>query len=144
MGSPKDLHNEIKCSRGLSPVAAVTNNTAFVSQILDCNGFEKNEFVILLGSLADADATFVVLVEEGADSGLSDNAAVADDDLLGTESGAAFLFSDDNKVVKIGYIGAKRYIRVTVTPAANTGDIFLAAVWIQANGRTPPYSTQIV
>jgi hypothetical protein len=31
---------------------------------------------------------------------------------------------------------------MTITPAANTGNIFLAAVWAQGNPRTVPQSTQ--
>jgi hypothetical protein len=137
------LHYGTKYSRGLSPVAAVTDNTAFVSEILDTANWDQNEFIMMVGEVADADATFTILFEDGDNSALSDNAAVADAQLLGTESGAAFLFSDDNKTVKIGYIGKKRYIRVTITPAANSGDIYLAAVWAQAVGRTQPQSTQI-
>lgn len=137
-----DLHNNIKASRGISPAAAVTDNTAFVSQILDTQGFNMHEFIVQLGSIADADVTFTILVEDGDDSGLSDAASVADAFLLGTEA-PAFLFSDDNKTFKIGYIGPKRYVRVTITPANNTGNIFLAAIWLQSGGRKPPYSTQI-
>lgn len=142
--SARDIHNDIKWSRAESPAAAVTDNTAFVTEILDTSGYFANELLILLGSLADVDATFTVLVEEGDESDLSDNDAVADADLLGTEAGAAFLFSDDNKAVKIGYRGSKRYIRATITPAANTGNIFLAAGWLQAYPRSAPQSTQIV
>src|SRR4051812_30531534 len=108
----RDLHNNIRASRGLAPVAATTDNTAYVSQILDTNGFGSAEFIGILGSVADADVTFTVLVEDGADSGLSDNAAVDDVHLLGVEagtvtagaavSGAAPGFADDNKTFKIG------------------------------------------
>lgn len=149
----KDLHNNIKASRGLSPVAATTDNTAYISQILDTAGFGSAEFIGITGSLADVDATFTVLVEDGDDSALADNAAVADVFLLGTEagtvtagaaaSGAAPGFADDNKTFKIGYIGPKRYVRVTITPAANSGNIFLAGVWVQGHPRVGPQSTQV-
>lgn len=126
-----DLHNYIKASRGLSPVAATTDNTAYVSEIIDTAGALATEFVWLAGSIADADVTFTLLVEDGDDSGLSDNAAVADAQLLGTEANGKPLLSSDNKVGKIGYIGNKRYVRVTITPASNSGNIFLAGVWVQ-------------
>lgn len=141
---PNDLHNEIKVSRGMSPVAATTDNTAYVSQILDTANFGSTEFVWLAGSIADADVTFTVLVEHGDAANLSDAAAVPDEDLLGTEVGAAPLFGSDNQVGKIGYKGSKRYVRVTITPAANSGNIFLAGVWLQGHPRTGPQSTQIV
>ena len=149
------LHNDVKYSRGISPVAAVTNNDAFVSQILDTANFASAEFIFITGSIADADATFTVLVEDGDDSGLSDAAAVNDEYLLGREAGtiaagaqdgtgAAPGFADDNKVFKIGYTGPKRYVRVTITPADNTGNIFLAGIWAQANARKGPQSSQVV
>lgn len=131
----KDLHDNINVERALSPAAAITDNTAQVSQILDTAGYEANELVIATGSLADADATFTVLLEEGDESDLSDNSAVADADLIGTEAAASFDYSDDNSVFKLGYKGSKRYIRATITPAGNTGNAFIAAVWVQASAR---------
>lgn len=134
------LYQNIQTRRALSPVAAVTNNTAFVSQIIDMQGYESMMFVLAIGKLADADATFVVLLEEGDDSGLSDAAAVADSDMVGTEVLATFLFSGDDTTEKLEYHGQKRYVRLTVTPAANTGNIFLAAVALMGNFRHAPVS----
>lgn len=132
-------------SRGLSPVVAGTDNTPYVSQIADTYDHDSLTFVGLIGANTDADATFTVLVEEGDDSGLSDAAAVADADLIGTEAAASFLFSDDNKVFKIGYKGTKRYVRVTITPANNgAGNIYLAGVWIKGHPRTLPKTSQLV
>lgn len=126
----RDLLNSIDLKRGISPAAATTDNTALVSQILDRRGAESAVFALLTGSLADADATFTVLMEHGDASNLSDATAVPDDMLNGTEALAAPLFSGDDKVFKLGYVGGKRYVRVTVTPAANSGNVFLAGLWI--------------
>lgn len=139
----KDLHNSILVSRGLSPVAATTDNTAYVSQILDTSNAAANEFIWLAGSIADADVTFTLLVEESDAANMSGANAVADGDLLGTEANGAPLFGSDNQTGKIGYIGAKRYVRVTITPANNSGNIFLAGVWLQSGLRVGPKSTQI-
>lgn len=140
----RDLSSFITPSRGISPVAAGTDNTAMVSQILDTYDHDSATFIGMIGANTDADATFTVLVEEGDVSNLSDATAVADADLIGTEAGASFLFSDDNKVLKIGYKGTKRYVRVTVTPANNgAGNIFFAGVWIQGHPRTLPKTTQL-
>ena len=132
-----------KYSRGISPVST-SDNTALVSEILDTAEFDTASFLIQLGSIADADATFVILVEDGDDSGLSDAAAVADVFLIGTEAGAAFLFSDDNKTAKIGYIGPKRYVSVTITPAANASAFLLSGTWIQGHSKKGPQTTQII
>lgn len=123
----RDLHTHLTVRRAISPVS-VSDTTAFVSQIVDTRGFESLEFLIAAGSLADADATFTTLVEDGDDSGLTDAAAVDDTNLMGTEAAASLIFSDDNAVRKIGYIGNKRYVRLTVTPAANSGAALLSAV----------------
>ena len=135
------LHDNIKVSRGLSPVVAGTDNTAYVSQIIDTANFQHTEFIILIGANTDADATFTVLFEDGDASNLSDNAAVADAYLLGTEAAASFTFTNDNETRKIGYIGAKRYCRVTITPANNgAGNIYIAGAWLQAGARVVPQS----
>lgn len=135
----RDLHNFIDVKRGLSPKAATTDNTAYVSEIVDTAGAESVEFVILIGANTDADATFTVLVEDGDNSSLNDNGAVADTFLLGTEALAGFQFDDDNEVRKIGYVGGKRYVRVTITPANNgAGNIFIAGVWLLGHRRHAP------
>jgi len=123
----RDMFNQVTPKRALSPVS-VADNTAQVCQIIDRKDFESLTYLIAAGSLADADATFTVLLEEGDDSGLSDAAAVADADLLGTEALASFIFSDDNKCFKLGYRGSKRYTRMTITPAANASAAVLAVI----------------
>ncbi len=149
----RDLHNQIKASRALSPVAAApTGTTAMVTQILDTAGFESHELLVITGSIADVDVTFTGLLEEGDDSALADNTTVAAGDMIGVENGTITAgsavtgstpgFADDNKVLKLGYKGGKRYIRYTFTPAANTGDICVAMIWLQSHPKTAPQSTQ--
>jgi hypothetical protein len=135
----RDLHNNINVKRGLSPKAAVTDNTAFVSEIVDTLGYGSCEFLILIGANTDADATFSVLVEEGDASDLSGGNSVSDDDLLGTELLAGFDYSDDNEVRKIGYRGHRRYVRCTITPSGNnSGNIFLAGCWLLGHPHSRP------
>lgn len=122
-----DLHNNLDFKRAISPVS-VADNTAQVSQIIDRVGYGSLEFVIATGAMADADATFTALVEHANQANFSDGAAVADEELLGTEVLASFTATDDDKVRKIGYRGAKRYVRLTVTPASNAAGALLSAV----------------
>ncbi|MBF0375365.1 MAG: hypothetical protein HQL39_18380 [Alphaproteobacteria bacterium] len=136
----RDLMNNIRPVRAISPGAAVTDNTPAVGQVIDTLGYGSLTFVILTGSLADADATFSTLVEHGDEADLSDAAAVPDTGLIGTEALAGFTFADDNECRKIGYVGGKRYARVTITPAANAGDAYLAAVAILGHPTTAPTS----
>lgn len=134
----RDMANDMGIARGLSPVAAGTDNTPYVSEILDLQGKTAAMFAILIGANTDANATFTVLVEHGDASNLSDNAAVPDDQLNLTEAGASFDFADDNQVRKIGYRGDKRYVRVTITPAGNdSGNIFIAGIWLFQSDSRP-------
>lgn len=139
--SLKDLHNNIQVLRAISPIV-VTDDTAQVSQIIDRQGAEALEFVLALGTLSDSNCTTTVLVEDGDDAALSDAAAVADEFLLGTEALAAPTFADDNEMRKIGYIGPKRYVRVTITPSGNTSNIPMSLIAIKAGHRVLPRSSQ--
>ncbi|MFG1349088.1 hypothetical protein [Xanthobacter autotrophicus] len=138
--SSRDLHNNVHLKPLFTPVAAVTDNTAQVSAIIDTAGYESLTMALVTGILSDADATFAVLVEDGNASNLSDASAVADKFLLGTEALASFTFADDGKCRKIGYVGPKRYVRVTVTPANNAGNLFLAGVAILGHAKSAPTS----
>lgn len=134
-----ELHNNTYPKRGISPGQAGTDNTPYVSQINDKFGFGSSEFFALTGINTDADATFTLLFEDGDAANLSDHAAVADEYLLGTEALASFTFADDNKIFKIGYIGPKRYQRVTITPGNNAaGDIYLAGMWLNGHPNSAP------
>lgn len=125
-----DLFNNINIKRGISPYDHATGDAAVTTQIIDTQGLASLTFVIATGSLADADATFAVLVEESNDSGMAGKNAVADEDLLGTEALAGFAFGDDDKCFKIGYKGIKRYVTLTITPTGNTGAALLSVVAI--------------
>ncbi|WP_201750185.1 hypothetical protein [Tautonia marina] len=129
--------------RAISPVS-VSDNTAQVSQIIDRQGFDSLMFAIAIGSVADADVTFTTLLEESDNSDLSSGNAVADADMTsqtyGTapETAASFQFDDDNEVRKIGYLGNKRYVRLTITPANNASAALLAAVAILGHAGQKP------
>lgn len=133
----RDLHNNIHVKRAISPVS-VADTTAQVGEIIDRQGYDSLEYLIAIGSVADADATFTVLLEEGDAANLSDAAAVADADLLGTEALAGFQFDDDNEVRKLGYKGNKRYTRLTITPVANASAALMSAVAVLGHPASAP------
>jgi hypothetical protein len=90
----------------------------------------------ITGTDADADATFVVLIEDSDDN--STFAAVDDAYLNGTEVLAGYQFDDDGECRKIGYTGIKRYVRATITPANNTGNVFLGGTWVLGHPSRQP------
>lgn len=136
-----DIHNNVKVLA--SKVGLLSNNTAVVATA-DVLGFLGLQFYVQSGAFADADMTFAILVEDSADN--STFAAVADDFLLGLEipAAGALDYTFDNKVMKIGYAGAKRYVRLTLTPAANTDASPYAILAMGNNPRVAPITTQVV
>lgn len=134
----RDLASNIAVRTVIAP-AVISDNTAAVGAVIDRLGFNSLAYVITSGTLADADATFTVLLEESDSSG-SGFTAVADADLIGTEADASFTFANDGVVRKLGYRGHKRYTRLTITPAGNSGSAPLAAVAVLGHAVTLPVS----
>jgi len=135
----RDLHNNVNVRVALAPVAAAaTDNTVQTTTILNTLGFESIELVILTGTLADADATFAVVLNESNDSGMAGSNVVAATDMLGTTALASFTFAQDSACLKLGYVGTKEYIQATITPTNNTGSAPLAAVWVMGHSAYVP------
>lgn len=132
----KDLMSVINPKRAISPVS-VADNTPQVGQVIDRIGYQGLTFIIATGALLDADATFSTLVEESDQSG-SGFTAVADADLIGTEAQAGFNFAADDRLFKLGYKGAKRYVRLTLTPAGNASGASLAAIALLSGPASAP------
>lgn len=123
------LHNHSYAAM-IKPVV-VTDNTPQVSNWLIVDRYESLTFGIMTGALVDTDATFTVLVEDADADDQGDAAAVDDTWLLSQAEGiapeAAASFDHTNTTVrKIGYIGHKKYIRVTITPANNSSAAAIA------------------
>jgi hypothetical protein len=131
-----DFASDLGLKTGLAPVS-VSDNTAQVSSIMDLQNKRAVDYLILTGSIADADATFTVLVEESNASDMSGAVAVDDANLIFLENAAGFKFDDDSEVRKIGYRGSKRYIRVTITPANNASAALLAGIWVWRDNVQP-------
>jgi hypothetical protein len=131
----KDLYNKI-----LQKVAfntqAISTDTTTNGEIIDLQGFDSATFIIQSGSLTDG--TYTPLVHEGNESDLSDAGAVADADLIGTEAAAAFSATDDNKSKRIGYVGGKRYIRLSLVSASTSTGGTLSAVAVLSDADIRP------
>jgi hypothetical protein len=132
-----DIHNRYSFLPAIPPVSEA-GNTAHSTVILDLQGYFGLELAILLGSLADADATFAVTGVHGNavddtsnPTSITDSVAMTDADLLGTLAQASFQYDDDNKVKKVGYkVSTYRYVQFTITPSANASAALIAALFI--------------
>lgn len=103
---------------------ALSGTTPASSAWVDLLGFDSASLVIKTNTVTDAGTAsgFSFVVQEGDTSAASGASAVADDELLGLESALTVTSdTDDNKLIgAIGYVGSKRYIRVTATGTTNT------------------------
>ena len=134
----RDSISDMKALVALAPVV-VADNTIQNGNIIDRQGYESLAFIVTTGVLADTDATFSVMLTDGNDPALADGVLVAGFDMIQSPSvPVSFDFNADNMTRKIGYIGGKRYVRLTITPANNTGNAPLAAIAILEDGYYQP------
>ncbi len=133
----KDLHSNIHTVQVLAPVSFATN-TPLVGAIVDRSGFDSLEYSIALGANAGAAGAYTVLLEEGNDPALADNTTVAAGDLRGTIANTSWAYTDVNKTRQLGYVGTKRYTRMTITPSANVAAVLVAVTAILGNPVNAP------
>jgi hypothetical protein len=134
--------NNIHPVVAIAPVV-VADGTAQVSAAIDVRHYKSVTFIILLGTLADTDATWAVTVKEGSTSTQGNHTAVADKDLIGTEALAGFTFGDDGECRKIGYKGDADYVSIEIDDVtANTGNAPMAVLCLlepyEAPASNPP------
>jgi hypothetical protein len=133
-----DLMNNIHPVVALAPVV-VTDGTLQTTAAIDTLGYESVTFIIALGTLADADATWEVILHEGDTSTQSAHTAAADIDIIGTEALAGFTFAADGACRKIGYRGSKRYVSLEIDDVvANSGNAPMCVIALLGRPRTAP------
>ncbi len=124
-----DLKNDIKDLVALD-TQVIASDVTTAGNIIDTVGFESVTFVLQAGVVTAGDVE--ALIEDGDDSGLSDAAAVADDFLIGTE--ASTNISATNGIATIGYVGKKRYVRLS-SVTANSANLTVGSVVILGTPR---------
>lgn len=118
----------------LTNLASQTDNTALTAKLTRSNANDVDTIVLLLGSVADADVTFTAAIQESDDD--VTYTTVNARDYAGTLTGIQY--DDDNSTHVFSYWGNKKYVKLTVTPANNTGNITWGALSITGVGRVQP------
>lgn len=129
----RDLHDNVKVTIGIAPIA-LTGNATTAAATVDTQGFESLEVVVASGVITDG--TLTPGFFEGDAANMSDEAAVAAADLIGTM--AAFATTDDGVIRKIGYKGSKRYFRAKIVGAGQTTGGVAAVIYIQGHAKNNP------
>ena len=112
----------------------IASDTTTVGEIIDSQGFESLTLLIQSGVLTDG--AYVAKVEDGDDSGLSDAADVDSDLLIG--SLPSFANTEDQTVKSVGYVGKKRYVRLSITSSGTTTSGFFSAVALKGHAASRP------
>lgn len=97
-------------------IAVINSNATTAGNSIDLVGFEACTFVVELG--ARTDGTFLPLIQDSDDN--SNFANVDDQFLIGTEAEAQI--NTPNTIKTIGYVGKKRYVKLSlVSTSVTTG-----------------------
>lgn len=115
-----NLRNEIAVD-----IQAITTDTTTVGNIINAADFDHGvNFTFVSGVVTDGD--YDVLIEDGDDPALSDAAAVADAQLIGQDPTSATApeaqaqISASDEIKKIGYVGAKAFVRMSIVSTSTS------------------------
>lgn len=142
----KDLYNGVKPESLLLPAAALTADTN--SAGADLQGFQSATVLFHVGQSGDTlsgSVYFKLLLQESDDNSTFTDVAIAD--MIGglqVTAGEVALIDDpaeDEVLVKVGYIGIKRYIRgrIDVT-GTHTNGTPIAITCLKSHAHTEPVS----
>lgn len=130
----RDLHHNIKVSNALD-TQAISTNTTTNGEVIDTRDFDTLEFAIKAGAVTDGNYT-PLIEHSDVDTFGGEQEAVADKFLLGTEAEAQV--DAANEVKKIGYVGHKRYVRLSIVSAGTTSGGTLGAMALQTKAHLQP------
>ena len=105
----RDLANNIVQGLAFNP-ATINTDTTTAGNVIDRSADLGESLTILFGVGVVTAGDVTLLVQESDDNVTYTN--VADDDLIGTEAGTKLDAS--NTTSRIGYVGAKQYVKVSV------------------------------
>ena len=140
----RDLHNNIRVLRSISPIAIGTTGTGQAGKIIDRKGYESVEFALSYGAITATNAVFTPVFKEGDTTGAM--TSIADADLLGgTEESVGIAAGtprtsgvNKNVTKRVGYIGKKRYVQVAKLSSTITAGTPVGANIILGNPASAP------
>lgn len=126
----RDLHDNIDERTALNQ-QTINTDTTTAGVIIDTAGYESLEFILQTGAVSAGDVT--PLLQDGDDSGLSDVAAVAADFRLGN----LVTLDAANGVTRVGYVGKKRYVRLSAV-SDNSANLIAGAIAVLGHPHSAP------
>jgi hypothetical protein len=126
-----DQKTSLKAVKALN-IASIATNTTTVGPSIDTTGFESVTLFVELG--ARTDGTFLPVVQGSDDN--STFADVTDGFLIGTEAEASL--NTANTIKSIGYVGKRRYVRLSMVSSGVTSGATVSATAILADAVKRP------
>jgi hypothetical protein len=148
----RDLHNNITVKQALETIV-VNNDTEGTGASVDLRGHNAAEMIVDVGLSGDvlSGSVFLELKLQHSDDGSAWTAVSDADFMLGATPDANGRFAliddpaEDQVVVKVGYIGPKRFIRLFVdTTGTHTNGTPIGAVAVLGRERHAPAGAQAV
>jgi len=129
--SSYDKKSLLKVVKALN-IAAITANTTTAGNSIDTKGFESITFSVELG--ARTDGSFLPLIQDSDDN--INFVDVVDQFLIGTEAEA--LLNSANTIKSIGYVGKKRYVRLSLVSSGVSSGATATATAILSDAYSNP------
>lgn len=125
----RDLANNVAAVQAVAPAVLAATNT---NAAIDLQGFESAAVIINTGAIVSA-GDFTAKLQESDTTTGGDFTDVVAANLVG--SFPASLVADS--VVKVGYVGSKRYLRTVITKNSGTS-IAAGAVILKGDAHSRP------
>ena len=129
--SSYDKKSLLKVVKALN-IVAITANTTTAGNSIDTKGFESITLSVELG--ARTDGSFLPLIQDSDDN--VNFVDVVDQFLIGTEAEA--LLNSANTIKTIGYVGKKRYVRLSLVSSGVSSGATATATAILSDAYSNP------
>ncbi len=146
----RDLHNNVDPVRCIAAQTITQGGGAIVSGNVDLQFFNSAELIVEFGDIDEmggspvGGAQIAVKLEHADDDGTGSPATYADvvlADVLGpatVTSGVVATPTTDVAPITVGYVGDKRFLRVTLTPTGLTNGGPVTAIVLRGHPRHGP------
>ena len=134
----REMKSDVKLEVSIEPQALNSTNN-ITGEEIDLQGFDSCLFTLQTDAIAVGSLDAQLEIQESDTSG-SGFTAAADADLVGLESATAIDENDDKVTKKIGYIGAKRFVRSNLVVTTNAGTDVVGGLAIKGHPDARPQS----
>lgn len=121
----RDIHSSVDVVQSLAPG---TYTAPTVGHGVDLKGYNAAQAAIVVGVVSGTNVTFTFHVQESDDDSPGSYSNVAEDDLQGASK--VPVVDAGAQVLRIGYLGNKRWIRVAITSRTGSTPVLIGTALI--------------